>query len=107
MSSSALQIPVCTACGHAAFPPHLACSRCGSREWRGDGNTAGTVEQTTFVRRRVGVPADAPPIPLASVRSDLGPVVIARAEGGVGPGDRVTMAFDGAAVVARPEDGAA
>jgi uncharacterized OB-fold protein len=102
--SVGLAIPVCTACGHAAFPPHLACSRCGSREFRGDPNTAGTVERTTFVRRRVGVPADAPPVPLASVRSDLGPVVIARAEDGVGPGDRVELAFEGAAVVARPQE---
>jgi uncharacterized OB-fold protein len=103
--SDGLEIPVCTACGHAAFPPHLACSRCGSREWRSDANTAGTVEQTTFVRRRVGAPADAMPIPLASVRADLGPVVIARAEGGVGPGDRVVMELEGAAVVARPQGG--
>lgn len=104
--SAALEIPVCAACGHAAFPPHLACSHCGSREWRGDPNTAGTVEQTTFVRRRVGVPADAPPIPLASVRSDLGPVVIARAEGEVGPGDRVELTTDGGVVIARPGGGA-
>jgi uncharacterized OB-fold protein len=101
-----LRIPVCGNCGHAAFPPHLACSRCGSRDWREGTDNAGTVEQTTFVRRRVGVPAGAPPIPLASVRADLGPVVIARAEGGLELGDRVELVTDGVVVIARPEGGA-
>jgi hypothetical protein len=61
---------------------------------------AGTVEETTAVQRMPGTdPAAA--VPIGSVRADAGPVVVARLEPGLRPGDRVELGDDGGAPVAR------
>jgi len=62
-------VPVCTACGHAVFPPRVLCPHCSGREWEAR-ETDGVVEQLTE-RDRTRI---------ASVRTQLGPVVIARVE---------------------------
>lgn len=105
--SPGIEIPICSSCGHAAFPPHLVCSRCGSRSWEPRVETTGTVQQATAVELRVGAPEDAEPIPLVSVGADAGPVVIARGEPGLRPGDRVDFFRDGRVITVRRSGAAA
>lgn len=63
-------IPVCAACRRATFPLRALCPLCGGTEWTSVESESGTVEEVT---ERNGVR-------IASVRTDLGPVVIARTE---------------------------
>jgi len=55
----------------------------------------------------VGAPEDAEPIPLVSVGADAGPVVIARGEPGLRPGDRVDFFRDGRVITVRRSGAAA
>jgi uncharacterized protein len=64
----------CRSCGHVVFPARLLCPRCGGSGWDEAVALTGVVEEVT-VRR----PMD---ITLASVRSDLGPVLTTRWPGG-------------------------
>jgi uncharacterized OB-fold protein len=84
-------LPICAACGRAAFPPRALCPSCGGREWTTGDGSPGTVEETT---ERDGVR-------VVSVRTSLGPVVIARAEVAVEPGDAVTLESDAGVPVVR------
>jgi uncharacterized OB-fold protein len=83
-----LRVFVCEACGEAVFPSRALCPRCGENRWREEVAAGGVVEQATE-HRRVGI---------ASVRTDLGPVVIARSRAAAGT--RVRMEMDGGAPVA-------
>lgn len=87
---------MCEACGQAVFPLRALCPRCGGRDWRLETAEAGTAEQVTGHRAGGAV---------ASVATDLGPVVIARVEGDVRAGGRVSLDLDGGAPVVRPEPG--
>lgn len=89
--SAVLEIPVCAACGLAAFPPHLMCSRCGAMAWHAEVAARGIAEEITLLRRAVGSDPNAPPIALASIRTELGPTVIARLDGSVAAGDDVEL----------------
>jgi len=75
-----LLVPVCEN-GHAVFPPRALCPRCGSRDWHDQPAGPGTAEQVTTHRAGGQI---------ASVALDLGPVVVARADG-VAPGARVRL----------------
>jgi len=86
-------IPVCTACGRAAFPPRALCPSCGRRSWADAAAEAGRVEEVT---ERAGVH-------IASVRTDLGPVVVARVAEATAPGDMVRLDADGGVPVGRRE----
>jgi uncharacterized protein len=86
-------IPVCTACGRAAFPPRALCPSCGGRSWADGAASAGRVEEVT---ERAGVH-------IASVRTDLGPVVVARVAEATAPGDMVRLDADGGVPVGRRE----
>ena len=59
---------VCESCGQVVFPARALCPSCGDAGWREQPLDKGLVEQETEHRGA----------PIASVRSDLGPVVIAR-----------------------------
>jgi uncharacterized OB-fold protein len=74
-----LAIPVCASCATAAFPPRVLCPSCGSREWTTVDAVGGTVVGLTEHRGIV----------IASVRSDAGPVIIARAIRPLEPGEAV------------------
>jgi uncharacterized OB-fold protein len=74
-------VSVCEACGAAAFPARALCSRCGEAAWRDEPAGAGTVEEVTRTREAT----------LASVRLDLGPVVIVRVDDAVEPGARLDL----------------
>jgi len=83
-------VTVCAACGEAVFPPRALCPSCGGREWRTVEAGAGTVEETT---ERDGVR-------IASVRTDVGPIVVARATAGYAAGDVVRLESEGGVPVA-------
>jgi uncharacterized protein len=87
-----LLVQVCDRCGHAVFPVRVLCPRCGSRDWHEIVADAGVIEQVTTHRAGGRV---------ASVATDAGPVVIARAGEGVERGSRVALELDGGAPVAR------
>jgi uncharacterized OB-fold protein len=74
--------------GHAVFPPRVLCPRCGSREWHEAPAGPGTVEGVTS-HRAGGC--------IASVRLEIGPVVVARAAAGAAVGDGVRLANDAGA----------
>jgi uncharacterized OB-fold protein len=79
---------VCEACGEAVFPARALCPRCGDDRWREQTVEEGVVEQVTEHRG----------VPIASVRTALGPVVIARCS--EQPGSRVRLGADDGAPVA-------
>lgn len=79
----------CTACEHAVFPRRLLCPRCGAAAFDEVETAYGVLEEAT----RVGVA-------IGSVRTDAGPLVVARAESGVEPGEVAVGRADDGAVVA-------
>jgi uncharacterized OB-fold protein len=83
-------LPVCSACGDAVFPPRALCPRCGGRTWTTAEAATGTVEELT---ERDGTR-------IASIRTDLGPVVIARVKSKVERGSVVELDSDGGVPVA-------
>ena len=92
MRPAALEIAACAACGHRVFPPRLACPVCYAREWRLEPAGAGTVTEVTTVRRSPALGPGDRPVELALVRTDAGPLVIARLEQGpLEPGARVAL----------------
>jgi uncharacterized protein len=95
-----LLVAVCESCGRAAFPRRVLCPDCGGGAWSARPAGGGTLEETTVLRRIPG--ADVEPVAIGSVRLDEGPVVVARLEGDLGPGQRVALADDAGAPVARP-----
>lgn len=99
----------CARCGYAAYPPRIACPRCGGTEWRRRLADAGVVEEVT-VRRPVtkhrqlpwGNWIDQAETRLAEVRTDLGPVVICRVGEGVRRGMRVRLEAQASTAIALP-----
>ncbi len=86
-----LRVPVCASCGRAAFPPRLACPGCGGGEFREERTEEGVLEAV----------ADRGEVRLGAVRLPQGPLAIARVEGDVQVGARVSLDEDGAVPVAR------
>jgi uncharacterized OB-fold protein len=89
---SAFRVQVCDRCGHAVFPARTLCPRCGSREWHEEEAAGGVAQQVTTHRDGGRI---------ASVASERGPIVIARAGEGVAAGSSVALELDGGAPVAR------
>lgn len=85
----------CTMCAHRMFPQRLLCPRCGRREFRETTSGPGILEEVTTSRTGA---------PIGSVRTDAGPVVLARLDGVIKPGMRVQLA-DNDGVVASPSKG--
>ena len=75
-----------------SFRSERSVPRCGSRDWHLVTTSSGVVDQVT-THRRGGV--------VASVATDLGPIVIARSPDGSPPGTRVALELEGGAPVAR------
>jgi uncharacterized OB-fold protein len=97
---SALTVPRCAPRGHAVYPPRALCPRCHSADWTSEDAGPGTVEETVVVEHVVGGAEGG--ITLASVRLDLGPVVIAALDAPLEPGDKVLLESAGTGVRARP-----
>jgi len=85
-----LPIPVCAACGTAAFPPRVLCARCGGAEWIAEPVESGIVEAVTELDGTH----------IAAIRTPLGPVVIARLKTDAHPGDSLSLATTGLVPVA-------
>jgi uncharacterized protein len=99
MTAAGVPIWVCSACGHAVFPSRLLCSRCSGADWREETVEHGVVEQATEASFRTG--AELVTRRLASVRTDAGPIVIARLLDDAEPGAAVALTLSDGAVTAR------
>jgi len=97
---SALTVPRCVPHGHAVYPPRALCPRCHSARWTSDDAGPGTVEETIVVEH-VGGGAEIGTA-LASVRLDLGPVIIAALDAPLEPGGKVLLESADTGVHARP-----
>jgi uncharacterized OB-fold protein len=86
-----LRMDACARCGRVVFPPRALCPVCGGAEWTSVDSERGTVEQVT---ERDG-------ISIMSLRSDLGPVIVARCIGDVPPGSIVLLDHEGLVPTAR------
>lgn len=93
------EISVCAACERPAFPPRPLCPTCGGRRWESRVADRGVVEARTWrfhrtrEERRLPVVEwwDLRRVPLAFVRLDLGPVVIARSSDDAAIGTTVRL----------------
>ncbi len=79
-------IPACTNCGHAIWPPRLACPVCGAAEWEDVPAPTGTLLDVTEAPGY-----DGEPIRLGTVKLDAGPPVIAGIDADVDPGETVSL----------------
>jgi len=89
-SSCPFAVSRCVECGLSAWPPPAMCRRCGSLGFAPEPAPGGTLEQATESAGPDG------PVTLGTVRTDAGPMVVAR----------VADARPGAAVTLRVVDGA-
>ena len=93
-----IPVQVCAECGRAAFPNRLACPACGSRDLRTELVRNGMVEQRTQRRAAAtrSVPALAPPASpagIASIRTQLGPALIAWSPDDASPRSEVELSL--------------
>lgn len=107
--SSHFTVAKCRSCGYLAYPPRLICPTCGSIEFRKQILEQGTVEEVTVrrpVTKRRQLPwgnwLDQHATRLASIKSDLGPRVVALVPEDVGVGDRVTLRSQASTAIALP-----
>lgn len=85
-----LSVPVCSACNRAVFPARLLCPDCGGASW-GNAPVDGGVLEGYTERDGIGV---------GTVRTALGPLVVARVDGKGELGMTVTLSQDGYVPVA-------
>jgi uncharacterized OB-fold protein len=78
-------VPACANCGHAVWPPRLACSVCGAAEWIEVDASTGTVLEVTETPGASGKT-----VRFGTVQLDVGPPVIAVVEGAVA-GEKVEL----------------
>ncbi len=86
----AFSVVRCARCGLAAWPAPALCRGCGSHDLPAEQADTGLLEETTA----------ADPIVLGTVRTDAGPMVVARVDG-ASPGERVALRVDDGALTAR------
>jgi len=101
-------VPACANCGHAIWPPRLACPVCGAAEWNEVPAPTGVLLDVTEapgydgtpVRLgtvRLAVPSADPSVKRNSGAGDEGPPVIAGIDSDAGAGDTVRLRLvDGA-----------
>jgi uncharacterized protein len=99
VSRAGIPIWICRACGHAVFPQRLLCPNCGGADWREEAAERGALEELTEAVFRTG--GEHVTRRLASVRTDQGPVVIARVLDDAQRGAAVTLALSDGAVTGR------
>jgi hypothetical protein len=100
--STPLVLPACQACGHAIWPPRPVCPRCAGTVFEPHPPGDSVIEETTSNGE----------VRLASVRTDAGPVVIARLAAEARPGatvelERSDVHEGGTLVIAMPVSAAA
>ena len=89
-----LVIERCATCEQATYPRRLACPVCGASTWTSEVAEGGVVEQVTIVRKASTL--------IASVRTDAGPMLVARVTVDVQAGARVVLQHRGQALWATP-----
>ena len=99
---SGVAVSRCAACGWQGTPRRLWCPACGSERVEEVAVSAGTVAETTTVRRFAG--GDHPPVEVASVGLEGGGTLIARLAAGA-PSARVRLTDDSGAPVATSAEG--
>lgn len=82
-----LSMQRCRRCSHVRFPPAALCPRCHDPAHDITGVEHGVVEEVT-------VQSGPPRLTLASIRTDAGPIVIARLTAPTDVGDRVLITTD-------------
>jgi uncharacterized OB-fold protein len=88
--TAAFSVVRCARCGLAAWPAPALCRACGSSDLRAEQAATGLLEETTAADRIV----------LGTVRTDAGPMVVARVED-ASAGERVALQLDDGALTAR------
>lgn len=107
--SRPFEVQDCASCGHAVFPPRNVCPRCAARDWKSRAARHGVVEERTYrfhrtreARRKLVVEwLDLHRVPIAFVRTDAGPVVVAWSPDDAALGDPVLLEVASGAPVAR------
>ena len=94
-------VPACGNCGHAAWPPRLACPVCGAAEWTEVNASTGTVLDVTDAPGSSGEAVRLGTVRLILAGTVDGPPAIARCEG-CEPGDEVDLELVDGALRARP-----
>ena len=111
---SDFRVPACANCGHAIWPPRLACPICGATEWTEVPATTGTLIDVTEAPGYDGTPIRLGTIRLAVLAADPsgkrnsrregeGPPVIAAVDPGARPGDEVDLELVDGALQARSQ----
>jgi uncharacterized OB-fold protein len=97
---SGFAIPACANCGHAVWPPRLACSVCGAAEWTEVDASTGTVLEITDAPGAAGETVRLGTVQLILAATVDGPPVIARCDG-CEPSDPVELDLTAGALRAR------
>ncbi len=110
--ASGLQLPVCTECGRVSYPSRELCGHCLADALVWQAVDPGGVLQSCSILHYSLEPfyAQQLPWPIASVRLDCGPVVLAHLQPGLEPGTRVSVCIRGDSddnryLIARAESG--
>jgi uncharacterized OB-fold protein len=98
---SGFAVPACGNCGHAVWPPRLACPVCGAAEWTEVDASTGTALEVTDTPGASGEAIRLGTVQLILAETVDGPPVIARCEG-CEPGDEVDLELVDGALRARP-----
>lgn len=107
-------VPACTNCGHAIWPPRLACPVCGAAEWEEVPAPTGTLLDVTEAPGYDGEPVRLGTVRLAVLYADPsgkrnswpegeGPPAIAGVDEGLKPGDSVSLELVDGALRARAQ----
>ena len=94
-------VPACANCGHAVWPPRLACPVCGAAEWSEVDASTGTVLEVTDAPGASGGTVRLGTVRLILAATVDGPPVIARCDG-CEPGGEVALDLTDGALRARP-----
>jgi hypothetical protein len=81
MSDDTFTVPACVTCAHAHWPPRPLCPHCGATEFTPRAAEHGIVEEAT----------ETAGIPFASIRTNVGPIVVARLSSAAGAGTTVEL----------------
>jgi uncharacterized protein len=91
------QIPACGNCGHAVWPPRLACPVCGAAEWTEVDASTGTLLDVTDTPGAAGETIRLGTVRLILAATVDGPPVIAAIDEAE-PGDEVQLQLRGGAL---------
>jgi len=97
-------IQSCSFCGHACFPARLLCHRCGGGDWNSIEVGGGIVEERTIVHHQADA-ATPDQVFLASVRTPVGVLLLARLDREVERGTKLTLAVaESGAIIGSPTE---